>query len=231
MDVKISLKFANDSCVVRTGYINEPEQCPMCKAHIKPQQLSVHTYLDSNGKQHISALYLCKSCYKPFLTLHDVQNFSSCAVTEFKSKLVFVEPQRFEAFKFDDKIVELSPSFVEIYNQSLQAETLGLDQIAGIGYRKALEFLIKDYAIFENFDNEEKIKNMLLSNCIDQFIENDHIKTLAKRSAWIGNDETHYVRKHTDRDVKDMKAFIQAIVYFIGMLLITEDAESISPNH
>ena len=35
--------------------------------------------------------------------------------------------------------------FLTIYNQSLSAEDNNLDQIAGIGYRKALEFLIKDY--------------------------------------------------------------------------------------
>jgi hypothetical protein len=33
---------------------------------------------------------------------------------------------------------------VEIAQQASDAEQYGLDQIAGVGYRKALEFLIKD---------------------------------------------------------------------------------------
>ncbi len=55
-------------------------------------------------------------------------------------------------------------------------------------------------------------------------------KTLATQSAWIGNDETHYIRKQEDRDVQDIKSFIQAIVYFIGMILITEDASTMEPK-
>ena len=55
-------------------------------------------------------------------------------------------------------------------------------------------------------------------------------KTLATQSAWIGNDDTHYIRKQEDRDVQDIKSFIQAIVYFIGMILITEDASTMEPK-
>ena len=104
------------------------------------------------------------------------------------------------------------------------------DEIAGLGYRKALEFLIIDFAIHEHPDDEEKIKANSLSKCIKNYIDADHIKTLAERSAWIGNDEAHYIRKQEDRDVSDMKAFIQATVYFIAMVLITEDASSMTPK-
>lgn len=65
------------------------------------------------------------------------------------------------------------------------------------------------------------------SVCIKQYIDNSHIKTLAEKATWIGNDETHYTRKIEDRDITDMKKFIQALVYFVGMVLITEDAESV----
>lgn len=104
---------------------------------------------------------------------------------------------------------------------------MNLDQIAGIGYRKSLEFLAKDFAIKYNPDDEDKIKNMPLSNCIKTYIDDPRIKNLAEKSIWLGNDETHYVRKHEDRDISDMKQFIDALVYFISMILITEDAESI----
>jgi hypothetical protein len=36
----------------------------------------------------------------------------------------------------------VSPTFVEIYNQSLAAEAMRLSQLTGIGLRKALEFLV-----------------------------------------------------------------------------------------
>ena len=69
---------------------------------------------------------------------------------------------------------------------------------------------------------------MPLAACIKKYIDNTNINTLAKKAAWIGNDETHYVRKHSDRDISDLKKFIDAMVYFVAMILITEDAESIT---
>ena len=55
---------------------------------------------------------------------------------------------------------------------------------------------------------------------------NDKIKTLAEKSEWIGNDEAHYVKIQDDRDINDMKKFIDALVYFISMSLIVDDAET-----
>lgn len=79
-------------------------------------------------------------------------------------------------------------------------------------------------------NEKESIKVKPLAQCIKSYIANESITTLAERSAWIGNDEAHYIRKQEDRDVSDMKNFIQAIVYFIGMILITEDAASMTPK-
>jgi hypothetical protein len=56
-------------------------------------------------------------------------------------------PKTFEPSKVEDAIRKVLPSFVEIYDQSSEAERLGLDQICGCGLRRSLEFLIKDYLI------------------------------------------------------------------------------------
>ena len=50
---------------------------------------------------------------------------------------------------------------------------------------------------------------------------------MASRSAWLGNDQTHYVQRFEDKDINDMKNFIKASVYWISMELITEEALSI----
>ena len=132
--------------------------------------------------------------------------------------------------EFPQQLKQLSPQFVKIYNQAELAENTGLTEICGIGYRKALEFLIKDYAIHKKPDASEEIKNKPLVKCIEQYIDSNSIITLAKRSAWIGNDETHYVRKHEELDFTDMKTFIEAAQYFISMDLVVEKAASISPK-
>ena len=91
-----------------------------------------------------------------------------------------------------------------------------------------MEFLIKDFAIHKNPESIDEIKKQPLAQCIRNYISSEEIKLLAERCAWIGNDEAHYIRVQEDRDVSDMKAFIQAMVYFIGMILITEDAATMS---
>lgn len=201
--------------------------CPVCKANISPFPLYAFAYDVGYCVQHACVLNYCTGCHAPFISTYEVSadgSGNSCEINYIGS-----EPNRFVKQDFDNKISELSPQFDKIYNQALAAESSGLDEIAGLGYRKALEFLIKDYAIHEYQDEAESIKSKPLVQCIKNYISADNIKTLAERSAWIGNDEAHYIRKQEDRDVSDMKSFIQAIVYFIGMMLITEDAASMNP--
>ena len=107
---------------------------------------------------------------------------------------------------------------------------MNLNEIAGIGYRKALEFLIKDYCIDKNKEQEEKIKKEPLSQVITNYILSDKIKNFAKASIWIGNDETHYVRKYEDKDIKDLKRFISATVAYITYELIADSAQEFVNN-
>lgn len=216
-----------------SNFAYDPETiCPLCKANISPCAVSSIAFdMPNDFYSYVVILNYCTGCHNPFISKYKIGMQLNMSSGSFESAgLICSEPTRFKKQDFDAKVVSLSPQFAKIYNQALAAESSGLDEIAGLGYRKSLEFLIKDFAIHEAPDNEEKIKNMQLNQCITNYIANDNIKTLAQRSAWIGNDEAHYIRKQEDRDVSDMKAFIQATVYFIGMILITEDAASMTPK-
>lgn len=59
-----------------------------------------------------------------------------------------------EGIQFSKHINNISPNFVNIYNQAHFAEKHNLLEICGVGYRKGLEFLIKDYVITKNPNNE-----------------------------------------------------------------------------
>lgn len=217
----------------RNGSYEEPSLCPLCKHAIKPHELSIATFKDEDGHWFMTASYLCKHCYQTFIVLHSCELFEKPSgfgsTLHYKSSLLYAEPTRYERECFDPKIETLSPQFAKIYNQALAAEAFRLDEIAGLGYRKAMEFLVKDYCIHKNPADAETIKNLPLSRCITTYVQNVEIQTLATRSAWIGNDEAHYIRKQENRDVSDMKAFIRAMVYFVGMSLIVEDAASMAP--
>jgi hypothetical protein len=54
--------------------------------------------------------------------------------------------------EFSQIIRGISPDYCEIYNQAHKAEQANLELVAGPGYRKALEFLIKDYLLRTHTD-------------------------------------------------------------------------------
>lgn len=211
----------------KKSYIEFEEEttCPICKHAISP----VFVTCTLNTEEFATVLNYCCACQSTFITNYKSQKNGKSGqhCDYYDGSMLESLPNRFKQEDFDENIASLSPQFVKIYNQALAAEAQGLDEIAGIGYRKSLEFLVKDFAIHEHPDNIEDIKVIRLAKCIEKYIDNKQIATLAKKSAWIGNDETHYVRKQEDRDVYDMKKFIKAMLYFIGMILTTEDAYSI----
>lgn len=207
--------------------VEEVTLCPRCKKSIQPVFLSgyIHEAKVEDNLYSLETHLLCKACQSSFIAHYYVYHGGSSTFEGEKAS--YVAPNNFVEQNFKDSIKKISPQFVKIYNQASAAENYKLDEIAGIGYRKALEFLIKDYAISEHADESDKIKSMSLSQCIKRYIVYNNIKTLAERSAWLGNDETHYVRKHDNLTIQDMKEFIDALVHFILMELITKKAENI----
>lgn len=204
-----------------------PDICPICGKAVSPKKVSEQL----NKKIDLySAFFECPACEKCFVSHY---HYNTDITIPYGSKryheLSYIGsyPKQPKPIIFDDNIQRLSTAFCEIYNQAYSAEIYGLNQIAGIGYRKALEFLIKDYCIHRNPDKETDIKSKFLGKVINDFIDSDKIQTLAKASVWLGNDETHYIRKFEDKDINDLKRFIEATKAFITYELISDEAEDL----
>ena len=218
------------------GY-TEVAECPHCHKGIKPNLISsilTNKQTDSAGaitSFTFSTFNYCNSCYHMYLVEYTVVPAQKHEPYDFvEDSCDYIGPSDFQGKVFESYINEISPSFVSIYNQALRAESLELPDICGMAYRKALEFLIKDYAMTQNTDEHDKIKPMPLSQCIKTYIDNPIIQDLAKSATWLGNDETHYTRKHIDKDLSDLKKFIEATQYFICMKSVASDAKSfVSP--
>ena len=208
------------------------EKCSKCNKALSPERLYCIT-IKREEHYYLHGADYCASCKSLIITeykMNEIRDpYGDLQKLEMNKK-DYSAPIYYEKEDFDEKIEEISPQFVKIYNQALQAESMALDEIAGLGYRKSVEFLIKDFAIYKNPEKESEIKNTWMKVCIENYIDNKQIRILAERSDWIGNDEAHYVRKQEDRDIDDMKKFIKAMVYFIGMTLITDDAAAMEPK-
>lgn len=220
------IKFIQPRNLSTNVHFEDISYCPICNSQISPIYLSSECHLD---KSSFSVYCECPSCGKPFIAFFKTLSKSIIdASTYYLAKNIeYLAPILPASRTFDDKIVNLSPNFVETYNQSLSAENYNLNQIAGMGYRKALEFLVKDFCIYKNPDKKSNILNMFLGNCINTYIEDAKIQNLTKVSAWLGNDEAHYIKKFEDKDINDLKRFINTALYFILYNLNADEAEDI----
>lgn len=192
------------------SYDKEPNKCPFCH-----NKITARKYDGFSGKNGLEIVYRCSNddCQKVFIGVYKIGTPCTFIATSIGS---------YEPRDFSDNIKNLSPSFVEIYNQALTSEYYKLEHISGIGYRKALEFLIKDYLILKFPSKAEKIKDKFLGKCINEDVDNKNLKDIAKMAVWLGNDETHYVRKWETKDINDLKKLIDVSVHWIEMELLTE---------
>ena len=131
-------------------------------------------------------------------------------------------PWKFEKRKFSPEIEIISQNFCHLYNQALEAEIRRLLNICGAGYRKAVEFLIKDYLIKKKKIKKIDIQDKWLSKCISEDIDDTNIQACAKRAVWLGNDETHYYRKWKQMDLDDLKNLIEVTIRWIETDTITK---------
>lgn len=213
---------------IRVGNVNQqiqlPDSCPICHRHIVPKKVAESVTL----KSIVQVVFKCSSekCFELFIAYYTFNLTGTHAVI----KLFDTKPRTVELRDFPLEITSLSPNFVEIYNQSKFAETNDLDQVCGPGYRKSLEFLIKDYLISLAVYPEDEIKGKFLGKCIE-LIKDDRIRLCSERATWLGNDETHYVRKWEQKDISNLKELIDLTVYWLSMELITKRYTAEMPAH
>lgn len=206
-----------------------PNTCPHCHFGNTPNVVK-YGDLKPNLESHFPLLMQCSNCKKYFALSYDIEftgNYNDTAIMhlspyEYKPSINYDLPENLDV---------VSPSFKEIYTQSSYAEGANLNQIAGVGYRKSIEFLVKDYLIYllnhndfpekvtinnkEVNPTEEIIKNTTLSPVIG-IIPSSKIRRLALASTWLGNDETHYTRKYEDKDINSMKIFLNSLAHQVS---------------
>jgi hypothetical protein len=195
-----------------------PDTCPACHHSLVPHFMCGSVSGDTEMSQIV---FRCTrdECHVLFIGVYLYDKAEGLYL------LFTVNPKSVKAIEFSEEINEVSPSFVKIYNQCLVAEVNELDQITGIGFRKALEFLVKDFATMEKPDLSEQISKNFLGSVIKDYIDDGNIKTCAERAAWLGNDEAHYIRKWGDKDIKDLKVLVKLTLNWIENVILTRKYE------
>lgn len=197
-----------------------PNDCPFCHKSVTPNTITGH-----KNDNILEIFMFCPDadCRKSFIGYFN----ASGSTWRFNGSTT---QGHLIGKKFSETINEISPNFALIYNEAYTAEQQNLSEICGVGYRKSLEFLIKDYSILLYESEKEKIEKLSLAKCIKDFVADNRIKSVAKRAAWLGNDETHYIRKWEGKNLQDLKKLIELTVHWIEMEKLTESFENDMPE-
>lgn len=184
-----------------------PNKCPLCHHTVVIKELIAYL---SNGDL-LQFVFKCPNndCNSYFIAYYKKDSTNNFTLMGFKPINIVIP-------NFADIVKQISPMFLSVYREAEEARQIGLSQIAGAGFRKSFEFLIKDYA--KNNSTPEKhpeIETSFAGNVVNNFIPDARIQSVAKRALWIGNDETHYLRKWEEKDINDLITLINLTIHWI----------------
>lgn len=202
--------------------------CPNCKKPTNPHLVNSSYFPLGEEKTSLVLTFRCLGCKRfwteEFIaTRHRINSYTD----KYEIEHLKVTPSLPSDIPISDDVELVSPIGKQIYVQALKAEHEQLDHIAGIGYRKALEFFVKDFSIVTNPDDEDKIIKMPLKQVIEKYIKDDDLKTFALASAYIGNDEGHYYRNNPDKDFSHLKNYLHRVIHYMEMKLNFLDAQEL----
>ena len=205
----------------------EPDTCPVCKQGIDPIWLQAHGKgggTSPNDGYEIQSIYKCPriECQAIFTAYYTSPSYYGYRRNE---NYVFLNESFIIPYKksadFDTEIEKLSPSFIKIFNQAKRADENGLDEICGGGYRKALEFLIKDFVLLYDPKSKKEVEQHSLGWVIANKVQSERIQITAGLAKDVGNDEVHYIRKMETLSVEDLKKLITLTTHWIVDELLT----------
>lgn len=197
----------------RKGYIyynNAPYEaeipivCPYCGAYVQPSQVN-SIALSYNESIVILVSLKITCCNKLFFCTFEKSNNSSTL------SLLYTYPM-YQLDILPESIHNISPRFVELYKQANYAESMNFFELAGAGYRNALEVLIKDYAITELQKPREEVISKKLHKAIELYLPNIKLANTADVIRVLGNDNTHYERKYEDIDFSILKQYLEIFI-------------------
>lgn len=196
-----------------------PQPCPNCQHHNSYEVVQI---VQSKKGSEVHGVYRC--AYQPCRSLF------ICVYAK-SGSLLRILPKPVPEKAISPAVQKISPNFASIYREAEEALGIGLKQISGPGFRKAFEFLIKDYAkSIQPPEKAQDIEAQQAGAVIHNYITDARIQALAKRSLWLGNDETHYLRKWQDHDISDLIRLIDLTLHWIEIGEATKDVLADMPD-
>lgn len=203
----VNFYFADDPLnITYKATLNTTIECPHCANKNSFEFLNKGVGL-VNSKQ-VNYITKCQNCNSFFIAQYSIEG-TICGY-ECDQSFKSIHPNNEYKHHFPKEIEQISSKFIEIYQQAMIAHINNLNQLVGMGLRKAFEFLITDYII--------TVLNTAPANTLEKRIEQINVTNVdvnATLVRWIGNDNTHTQTSHPEFTIDDMIDSIDIVVYYL----------------
>jgi hypothetical protein len=200
--------------------VDPPNICPHCHVTNSPHHVFAQATRDTDNEDAHISVWKCANtrCEKLMVVLYKLVGSRQTLIRFLNGfpkgpdwPKPIVELKNGNAEKPEDS------KFIKTYLQSLEAESYGLNELAGMGYRKSIEYLVKDWAIQNKPTEKENIEKSWLGAVISNYYHGD-LKEILERATWLGNDQAHYNKVFEEYDIDVLKELI-------GLIMVELDRE------
>lgn len=180
----------------------KPSTCPFCGIETDATVISVTQIVHRKDSTLFVVSCQCTHCENRFVALYERVK------TTDKDGLEYIEVlPRPKGKALPACLSTISPRFEDAHSEAEGAETFGFTNLAAIGYRRALEILIKDFAIVELGKSEEEVASKKLEVAIATYLQQEQLMNTADVVRILGNDHTHYKEKYPEHDFSLLKHY------------------------
>ena len=207
----LTMDFSGHGASRKFGEV--PETCPICHHHVDPRRLAAHSTAPDNAEVDFAFQCPRADCRRVF-----VGRYRLGPDGEFD--LQSVAPFTARREEFSDEIRAFSPAFVEMHHQAQEADVRGMHQLAGMGYLRALELLVKDFAAREAPERAAEVRRMPLLDCIEAYVGDANVPACAARAAALAGGDAAVTRRWEEHDVEDLRLLIRLTVNWLDNVLL-----------
>jgi hypothetical protein len=194
-----------------------PTYCPRCRRNAIPKVLGKASIdIDEGSGEFVAGVPVgCPLCDKAYVAEYYGEPYSwreDEDYLEFLRTVPAAEPQ----VAVSDALAKVSPNFAKVYDEAVAAQVSGLEDLSAAGYRRALEFLVKDYLISRDPSQRETFERMPLARAIRDHIDDPDIREIARNATVIANDFVH-AHRYSGREVTELRALINLVWRWIEL--------------
>lgn len=205
-------KILNSINAVNPTKFDIPIICPHCSTTVTPNIISSSSIQYTSDTRLLTIVFKGDCCNLPFFACY---KFEALENTTLLSIYPNIKPAT-----LPQKIKDCSPRFVELYNQAYTAEQNNHFELAGSGYRNAMEILIKDFAINKLGIPREEVVKKSLYDAIGEYLQEINLTTSADVVRVLGNSFTHYESKYDGIDFTVIKRYLEILIAQIETKLL-----------